>query len=218
MNLRRPHLLATAAVVLAIAGTAGASTLTFADFDNTPGNLGSGTLDGVGFTITVNGASGTGLTTISGRNYNGPQWGSLGAPVTSLETIEYSGLTVTITFAQAVSDLNLWLYSWRAGGNGSSPHGGADSYTFSKDFTLGANFSNGTQSSSNTLSTPTGWWSDGILIFSGPVTTISWTASSNTDAQGFTFNGTASASAVPGAGLAGLATVGLAGVSRRRRR
>ena len=221
MNLRRSHLLATAAVAIAIAGTAGASTLTFADFDDP---LGSGTLGGVGFTITATGPSGTGLDTITSKNYNGAAWGSLGSSVQNLETIQYSGQTVTITFDQPVNDLELWLYSWRAGGNGSTPYGGADRYLFSQDFALGANFSNGTKSATATLSTPTGWWSDGILSFSGPVTSISWTSYDDfgsidpVDGQGFTFTGTVSASAVPGAGLAGLATVGLAGVARRRRR
>lgn len=222
-RLLTPALLATAVLGLAAAERAAADAV-FADFDNTPGNLGSGTLDGVGFTITATGPSGTGLTTISGRNYNAAQWGSQDFSVTNQETIEYSGHTVTITFDQAVSDLNLWIWSWRAGGNAAGTYGGADSYEFNQDFTLGANFSGGSQSSSDTLSTPTGWWSDGILSFSGPVTTISWTSygtsgfTDTVEAQGFTFTGTAgSAPAVPGpAGAA--AMLGLAVAARRRRR
>ena len=67
------------------------------------------------------------------------------------------------------------------------------------------------------LETPDSY-ANGVLSFSGQITSLSWTSSSDVSAQGFTFSGTANASAVPGAGLAGLATIGLAGVSRRRRR
>ncbi|MHC4834265.1 MAG: hypothetical protein ACYTFH_10335, partial [Planctomycetota bacterium] len=83
-------------------------------------------------------------------------------------------------------------------------------------FSINANFDGGTQNG-NVLETP-GSWANGVLSFSGQITSLSWTSSSDVSGQGFTFSGTANASAVPGAGLAGLATIGLAGVSRRRRR
>jgi len=200
---------------------------TFADFDNNIANIGTGTVGGVGFTISVTGtpegSAGNGFNNISNKNYNGDPWDRPSYNSGVLESIDYTGHTVTIAFDQAVSDLTLYLWSFRAGGNNAGTYGGAHYYTFSQDFALGADFSGGTRSSSGTLSTPTGWWVDGRLSFSGQITTLSWTSYAsdgttldNVEGQAFTFSATASA--VPGAGLAGLATVGLAGVSRRRRR
>ncbi|MGA1633049.1 MAG: hypothetical protein ACO4BU_13175, partial [Phycisphaerales bacterium] len=120
-------------------------------------------------------------------------------------------------FDQAISDLNLYLFYFRGDTNpASGGTAGADSYTFNQSFSINANFDGGTQNG-NVLETP-GSWANGVLSFSGQITSLSWTSSSDVLGQGFTFSGTANASAVPGAGLAGLATIGLAGVSRRRRR
>jgi hypothetical protein len=182
---------------------------TFAYFD--PTNLGEGTLDGVGFTVTVD--SNGGFNNTSTGNFNTAAYGFAG----SQSFLDYYGTTVTITFDQAISDLNLYLYFFRGGTNpASGGTAGAEQYTFDQSFSINANFDGGTQNG-NVLETPDAW-ANGVLSFSGAITSLSWTSSSDVLGQGFTFSGTANASAVPGAGLAGLATVGLAGASRRRRR
>ena len=180
---------------------------TFAWFSPT---LGEGQIDGVDFTVTVD--QNGGFNNTSTGNFNTAAYDFAG----SRSYLDYYGTTVTITFDQAISDLNLYLYYFRGDTNPASPNGGADEYTFDQSFTINANFDGGTQNG-NVLETP-GTWANGVLSFSGAISSLSWTASSATEGQGFTFSGTASASAVPGAGLAGLATIGLAGVSRRRRR
>ena len=74
---------------------------TFASFN--PLTLGSGTLDGVGFTITVDGGA---LETIKTGTFSGSAWDGAG----SQSFIQYSAETVTITFDQAVTDFSLYLY------------------------------------------------------------------------------------------------------------
>ena len=170
--------------------------------------LGLGTIDGVDFTVTVD-PPGL-MTSTNTGNFNSATYDNAG----DQQYLTYNGTTVTINFDQAISDLNLYLYFFRGG---ATPYdAGADSYDFNQSFSINANFDGGTQNG-NVLETP-GTWANGVLSFSGQITSLSWTSSSDVSGQGFTFSGTANASAVPGAGLAGLATIGLAGVSRRRRR
>ena len=208
--MTRTPLALIAAIAAAAAGVATVqhtqAAATFAYFD--PTNLGEGTIDNVGFTVTVDS---NGLMTNTGTgNFNSATYDNAG----SQQFLQYYGTTVTITFDEAISDLSLYLYFFRGGAQ--SNDAGADSYTFNQSFSINANFDGGTQNG-NVLETP-GTWANGILSFSGQINSLSWTSSSDVEGQAFTFSGTANASAVPGAGLAGLATIGLAGVSRRRRR
>ncbi len=207
----RPHGVASmvaGALAVGIAGQAVADT-TFAWFN--PGSLGQGQIDGVDFTVTVD-ANGS-LNNVGGGNFNTAAYDYAGTQ----SYLDYKGTTVTITFDEAISDLNLYLYYFRGDTNPSSPEGGADQYTFDQSFSINANFAGGTQNG-NVLDTP-GVWASGILSFSGGITSLSWTSSSAVDAQGFTFSGTAAGSSSPVPGPGGLlAAIGLAGVARRRRR
>ena len=202
---------------------------TFADFDAATSSSGTsgGTIDGVGFTMTVtNGVW-------DNPNPNGDFTGNAYDNSGTHEYAEYdTGSSVTITFNTPVDNLQLYLRYFRNAVSGMPT--GAVRYVFNEDFSLNANFEGGTLTSAppDNVVYWTGnnsdLWMNGILTFSGPISSLTWTAQDGnpgagwndvtTAAQGFTFSGTASASAVPGAGLAGLATIGLAGASRRRRR
>jgi MYXO-CTERM domain-containing protein len=204
-----PALLAVATLSMAVADRADAAA-TFAYFN--PTNLGEGTIDGVDFTVTVD-ANG-GINSTSTANLNSAAYDFAG----SRPYLDYFGTTVTINFDQAISDLNLYLYFFRGDSNPTnSGTGGADSYTFNQSFSINANFVGGTQNG-NVLETP-GSWANGVLSFSGQITSLSWTSSSDVSGQGFTFSGTAAGSSSPVPGPGGLlAAIGLAGAARRRRR
>ena len=211
--MTRNPLALIAAIAAAAAGVATVqhtqAAATFAVFNTQ--TLGLGTIDGVDFTVTVD--DNGGFNVVGNANLNSAAYDFAG----SRPYLDYYGTTVTINFDQAISDLNLYLYYFRGDSNpGNGGTAGADSYNFNQSFSINANFDGGTQNG-NVLETP-GSWANGVLSFSGQITSLSWDSSSDVWDQGFTFSGTANASAVPGAGLAGLATIGLAGVSRRRRR
>lgn len=210
-----PVILAVATTVVGVAERADAgSSPSFAAWDFSPGNLGQGTLDGVDFSVSVTGGGPRHLST---ANLNNATWDFAG----SQSYLDYNGMTVTITFAEAVTDLSLYLYYFR----GSVGANGADLYTFSEDFTVNANFDGNGGVESSTLRTPN-YWASGVLSFSGPITSLSWTPTNEdtesavfVDAQGFTFSGTAAGSSSPVPGPGGLmAVVGLARIARRRRR
>jgi MYXO-CTERM domain-containing protein len=204
-----PALLAVATLSMAAADRADADT-SFAFFNNQTRGL--GTIDGVDFTVTVD-ANG-GINSTSTANLNSAAYDFAG----SRPYLDYFGTTVTINFDQAISDLNLYLYFFRGDSNPTnSGTGGADSYTFNQSFSINANFVGGTQNG-NVLETP-GSWANGVLSFSGQITSLSWTSSSDVSGQGFTFSGTAAGSSSPVPGPGGLlAAIGLAGAARRRRR
>lgn len=100
------------------------------------------------------------------------------------------------------------------------------SWTFNQDFDILSDNS-GTQYSGLTKTTPSagayvlnGNEGTGTIQFTGLFTSFSWTVSAAEMWASWNLGGTnvPAPSAVPGAGLAGLATLGLAGVARRRRR
>ena len=203
-----PALLAVATLSIAAADRADADA-SFAWFSPT---LGQGQIDSVAFTVTVD-ANG-GFNNTSTGNFNTAAYDFAG----SQSYLDYYGTTVTINFDEAISDLNLYLYYFRGDTNSSNGGtGGADSYTFDQSFSINANFAGGTQNG-NVLETP-GSWVNGVLSFSGGITSLSWTSSSDVVGQGFTFSGTAAGSSSPVPGPGGLlAAIGLAGAARRRRR
>ena len=207
-------MIAAAGLYLTAAHHAPASTLNFADYPDVWNSNTQGTLDGVGFTLSFLDGQSAGNTTI---NLSTSTFDSSGSA--SEEAATYSnGQFFSITFDQAIYDFALYLNQFR-----SANQGGSNQYSFigvgghgRDDFTLNDAFVGATKDGNAINLTES--FASGILRFSDPVTVLTVFSSSISLPQSFTFSGNATASAVPGAGLAGLATVGLAGVSRRRRR
>ncbi|SMF97052.1 PEP-CTERM protein-sorting domain-containing protein [Methylomagnum ishizawai] len=126
-------------------------------------NTSSGTLNGVAFSFT----GGTGLTSanLSGSNYTGY------ALASSQQALYYAdGSNWSITFASPVTDLLLYEASWRGG----------PTFTFNHAFTILTGNSS-VSSTSTTLTTPGSFatYTNGILQFTGPITSLSITGVSN---------------------------------------
>jgi len=206
--------IAAAGLCLTATHHADASALNFAAFD--PGNWSgqtepTGTLDDVGFTITSGALSWSSedfSADLTSSTYDS-EGGANQAAVSYINTTSF-----TIEFDSAVDDLSLYLVQFRT----DRTSFGAAFYDFGRsDFTLNHDFEGGTKSGTGIDTDSSVTFTNGIVRFAGPVTSLT-VAGTITGWQAFTFSGSASASAVPGAGLAGLATVGLAGISRQRRR
>jgi len=182
----------------------------------------TGTLDGVGFTISFagsTGSSGLNMTTV----------GTNGVPYDERSEngqvgVGFSGYSsFTIEFDSAVEDLALYLSFW--GGLTS----GAHFVDFGRsDFTVNANASGmvAGQTPDTRIATQDNF-AQGYVSFTDPVQslTVSMLDSSGQafappNGHGFTFSGNAAASngGAPVPGVGGLAAIGLAGISRRRRR
>ena len=167
-------------------------------------------------TTAANGNSGAGFS----ANYNTLSWFpaglTLNSPATnnsvglgflaagSLQTISFSGGTVTnpilfLTYGDPGLVIELAGLPFTTLGSGSQVSQTGTSFTFSG-------------SASNQFD-------DGIAVqLTGTFSTISFTLRGATDTMSLGLAANLAPVAVPGAGLAGLATLGLAGVSRRRRR
>lgn len=186
------------------------------------GSTNSGTLTDGSTTITAslttaaNGNSGAGFS----ANYNTLSWFpaglTLNSPATnnsvglgflaagSLQTISFSGGTVTdpilfLTYGDPGLVIDLAGLTFTTLGSGSQVSQTGTSFTFSG-------------SASNQFD-------DGIAVqLTGTFSTISFTMSGATDTMSLGLAANLAPVAVPGAGLAGLAMLGLAGVSRRHRR
>jgi len=201
-----PAAIAIAALTIAPAALAGVVGPTFATYTS----FSAGNLDGVDFTIAQTGGGALTAGRLSTASMTSASWDSVG----SQTDVEYgSSNQITITFASAVSDLSMYLYYWRTAGT----QGYAD-YTFSEAFTTNASFS-GSTAGGIVVVTGTGF-SNGILNFTGPVTTLTITGAGGTPGgslQGFTMSQPAGSVAVPGVGgIAALAGIGLVGRRRRR--
>ena len=186
------------------------------------GSTNSGTLTDGSTTITASlttaatGNSGAG----SSANYNTLSWFpaglTLNSPATnnsvglgflaagSLQTISFSGGTVTdpilfLTYGDPGLVIDLAGLTFTTLGSGSQVSQTGTSFTFS--------------------GLATNQFDDGIAVqLTGTFSTISFTMSGATDTMSLGLAANLAPVAVPGAGLAGLATLGLAGASRRRRR
>ncbi len=195
-------------VVAAAVATAPAAADVFASYTIDATGT-TGTLDGVGFTVTRSGDSDPYPTTF---DMNDDAWDWAG----SQSTLEYEvsrGSNITISFESAVSDLKLYLIYFRSGGS----TGGWDQYDFNHSFTTNANFSG--ETSGNSVTTTSGY-TNGVLTFNGSITTLTISTDGNASWSGdqqFALAASDTPSAVPGVGvLAAIAGVGLAGRRRRR--
>lgn len=203
--MRTAPLFTAATSVVLVASTAHASSV-FATYDASGYG---GSLNGVGFTISAS-LVGSGPFTwdMSSNAYDNAG---------TQDVINYfsSTSTFTITFDQAVSDLEMYLADWRM-----FTGSGWTAYQFSESFVTNSGFV-GSTSGGNTVDT-TGDLTQGILRFTGPVTTLTVTgvgpqSSTAYSGQSFALAQNASTPAVPGVGgLAAIAGVGLAGRRRRR--
>lgn len=196
-----------AATLLVVAAPASASP-TFATYSGSN----TGSVAGVGFTMSGLSSAGFGGD-IQSLNMAGSDWNSVGSQQGRI----YDGngvTTFTVTFAAPVSGLQMYLYYFRGGTVGG---GGRNSYDFGQTFTITGGLTSPITQSGTTLNTATANFANGVITFTGPVSSLTVTATggpANGGDQGFTF---AAPAQVPGsAGVAAAAIVGLA--ARRRRR
>ena len=200
------HLMLVTAAACGLSSTSLAGVVpTFASW----ADAGSGSLNGVNFTVAKSGGGTLNNSYVGSAEFNTIYWDDTG----DQQYLEYSnGQDFTITFDSAISSLSLYTYYWRG-----SETGGTDVYTLSESFTANATFSGTVVGDTLTGSE----WNNGILSFSGPVTTLTITLgaapSTPGNYQGFTMAQPAGSQAVPGiGGLAAIAGVGLIGRRRRR--
>jgi len=149
---------------------------------NTFGASASGDLLGTTVTLTP-GSGGTSafITDLTGSDF-------AAAPLTTTtKTASYnSNASLTVGFSQPVSNLLLYTVFWRGTQAGSDPV----VYTFGQPFTVLSGLGSGTVSAGNTvLTVPGTGFHNGILQFTGPVTSLSITsnASSCCPNQAITF-------------------------------
>jgi hypothetical protein len=126
----------------------------------------SGTLNGVGVTIMFS----VGTVTLGNSDLSGPNFSAF--PLSSSqERLQYfSRADWTVTFAQPVSGLLLYESGWR-GTQGCT--GTTCSYNFTDPFSVVSGNSSAVTVSGNSLLIGTTVFANGILEFSGPLTTLS---------------------------------------------
>jgi hypothetical protein len=147
------------------------------------------------------------------NDMTGSDWNNVGAQQGRIYNAN-SVTTFTVTFASAVSGLQMYLYYFRGTGTGGA---GYTSYDFGQAFTIAGGLGSPITQSGTTLNTATAAFASGVITFTGPVTTLTVTATGTATGgdQGFTF--AVVPVAVPGgAGFAAAMASGL-GVRRRRR-
>lgn len=154
---------AAALAALLSAGLAAAPSVQAGIIGASWSNASGGTLNGVAFSFT----GGSGLTTLdlSGSNYTGY------ALASNQQTLYYAdGSNWNITFASPVTDLLLYEVGWRGG----------PTFTFNQAFTI-LTGNSGVSSTSTTLTTPGNFatYTNGILQFTGPITSLSITGVSS---------------------------------------
>lgn len=198
---------AIVAASLLVAAAPASASLVFATYSGSS----NGSLAGVGFTM-----SGLSSASVGGDlqsfNMSGSNWNSVGTQQGRM----YNGITAstfTVTFAAPVSGLQMYLYNFRGGTFGG---GGYNSYDFGQAFTISAGLGSPITQSGTTLNTATANFANGVITFTGPVSSLTVTATggpANGGDQGFTL---AAPAAVPGG--AGVAVAAIAGLAARRRR
>lgn len=208
--ISRPAAVAASAIALAAvtaATPALAVPLQWASFSTSN----SGTVNGVGFTITnMAEACCNGGTSLGTLDLNGADWGGLGNQQGRLFN-QNSTTTFTVTFAAAITDLRFYLYYFRGGSVD-----GYNSYDFGQSFSIVSGLSAPVTQTGTTLDTSSVLFASGVIGFSGAVTSITVTATgvaTGGDA-GLTFTGFAA----PVPGGAGLLVITATAPIRRRRR
>ena len=140
--------------------------------DPTSGDLG-------GTSVTMTDLSGSLVAfDLSGADY-------AAAPLSAAtQTVEYpSDNNWTATFGTPISNLRLYAVYWRGMGGDGTPV----TYTFTAPFTILSGFI-GSSVNGNSLSIPDSGWGNGILEFTGPLSTLSVSVENgNNSAQALTF-------------------------------
>ena len=171
----------------------------------------TGSVNGVGFTMTGLSTPGFGNDIQPLGDMVGSDWNNVGSQQGRIYNATTAS-TFTVTFDSAVSGLQMYLYFFRGATGGG---GGFTSYDFGQAFTISGGLGSPITQSGTTLDTSTTNFANGVITFTGPVTTltVTTTGSATGGDQGFTF------AAVPVPGAGGVAGVLLAmSVARRRRR
>lgn len=123
-----------------------------------------------------------------------------------------TGFTDTVTFSSPVTNLIMDIVSLGQPGVGTN-------YTFSSPFTIlnigpSNQFGGGTNTLTESGNTLTGHEGDGIIEFAGPISSLSWTASTPEFWNGFTFGAESPTAATPEPAtllLMGIGALALAG-------
>ena len=205
-RLTVPVVLASGVAAVLALGSSALASPTFATYSGSN----AGSVNGVGFTMTGLSAAGY-QPDIQSLNMSGSDWNNVGAQQGRIYDAN-STTTFTVTFASAVSGLQMYLYYFRGATGGG---GGYTSYDFAQAFTITGGLGSPTTQSGTVLNTPSGLAS-GVITFTGPVTSLTVTATGSASGgdQGFTF--AVVPVAVPGG--AGFAAAMAAGLGLRRRR
>lgn len=181
--MKMGHLLTAGAAALAAMPSAASAAITWTDWTGGTPSSAAGTVGGVNVSLTTN-ANGVGFINIGGGTdyWNGTgnsSWdGDIAPPPTSdLVALNFGGLK-TITFSQPVSNVFLALNSWN----------GQSLVTFDTAFTL-VGFNNGCgywgcglpQNVTSNSFTSASYSNEihGLLKFTGPITSLSFTDSND---------------------------------------
>ena len=221
--MRKLQLLLATTFLAALAPVHGA-TFTYVNWVSNTSNSVSGTIFGsvnvsyTGEVLFADNAGGFNYTAGFGSVYtnatvsNGPADGNMigitGAPA----------FTNTVTFSSPVNNLIMDIISLGGGSSNTS-------YTFNTPFTIlsqGPAYwgGPGTLLASNGNTTLTGIEGDGVILFNGPISSISWTGASPENWNGFTFGADSVANtpepATWGVAMLGLLMVGAGNLRRKR--
>ncbi|MGA1057153.1 MAG: hypothetical protein ACO3Y3_05605 [Phycisphaerales bacterium] len=205
-RLTVPVVLASGVAAVLALGSSALASPTFATYSGSN----AGSVNGVGFTMSGLAAA-LYQPDIQSLGMTGSDWNNVGAQQGRIYDANTT-TTFTVTFASPVSGLQMYLYYFRGAAGGG---GGYTSYDFGQAFTITGGLGSPTTQSGTALNTPSGFAS-GVITFTGPVTTLTVTATGSATGgdQGFTF--AVVPVAVPGG--AGFAAAMAAGLGLRRRR
>lgn len=201
--------LAIAAALLLIAARPCAAAPIFATYSGAD----AGSLDGVGFTLS--GLSNPDFgSPIQALDMSGADWNSVGSQQGRIYNAN-SVSSFAVTFAEPVSNLQMYLYYFRGGRSGGD---GYSSYDFGEAFMITGGLGSPITQSGTALDTATTFFAEGVITFTGPVSSLSVTTTGGPATggdQGFTF------AVVPEPGAAGLVATACAamvtGSAARRR-
>lgn len=199
---------------LTICGVANASTYTYVDWTSSTATTATGSLFG---SITVSYSGEIAFTqTSSGTNFWSPTGTfttatiSNGPPNSDIVAIDGTATTHTVTFSSPVTDVIMDILSLGQPGLGTQ-------YIFNQPFSIvqigpSSAFGGGTTTLTQSGNTLTGHEGDGVLLFSGPISSITWTGANPEFWNGFTFGALSVAtSGVPEPATSAFTVIGLLG-------